>query len=156
MKMISLRTPYLLVGFLLLCFSCTKQQVHKNILVFSKTEGFRHASIEAGQEALKKMAQEKGFDVSFTEDATQFTENNLKKYNTIVFLNTTGDILNDEQQVSFERYIQAGGGYVGIHSATDTEYDWPWYGALAGAYFLDHPSDPSNVQKGKFLGSGHV
>ncbi|UZR96506.1 ThuA domain-containing protein [Chondrinema litorale] len=151
MKMISLRTPYLLLGFFLLCFSCTKQQQHKNILVFSKTEGFRHESIEAGKTALTKMAQEKGFDVSFTEDATQFNENNLKKYNTIVFLNTTGDILNDEQQTSFERYIQAGGGYVGIHSATDTEYDWPWYGALAGAYFLDHPSDPSNVQKGKFM-----
>jgi cytochrome c len=121
-----------------------------NVLVFSKTESFRHESIGAGKEALAKMAKEKGFDVSFTEDAMQFTESNLKKYNTVVFLNTTGDVLNNEQQIAFERYIQAGGGYVGIHAATDTEYQWPWYGQLAGAYFLDHPMTPSNVQKGKF------
>ncbi|GAB3510728.1 hypothetical protein GCM10027341_49480 [Spirosoma knui] len=96
------------------------------------------------------MATEKGFGVSFTEDASQFTESNLKKFNTVVFLSTTGDVLNNEQQSSFERYVQAGGGYVGIHAATDTEYEWPWYGKLAGAYFLDHPM-PNNVQKGKFI-----
>ena len=95
------------------------------------------------------MAKEKGFGVSFTEDANQFTELNLKKYNSVIFLNTTGDILNNEQQSVFERYIQAGGGYVGIHAATDTEYDWPWYNKLAGAWFLDHPM-PNNVQKGRF------
>ncbi|GAB3558252.1 ThuA domain-containing protein [Spirosoma fluminis] len=121
-----------------------------NVLVFSKTAAFRHQSIEAGKKALAKMATEKGFGVSFTEDASQFTESNLKKYNTVVFLSTTGDVLNTEQQSSFERYIQAGGGYVGIHAATDTEYEWPWYGKLAGAYFLDHPM-PNNVQKGKFI-----
>jgi len=69
----------------------------------------------------------------------------------VVFLNTTGDVLNNEQQSTFERYIQAGGGYVGIHAATDCEYDWSWYGKLAGAFFLDHPSTPSNVQKGKYF-----
>lgn len=124
-------------------------QVAKRVLVFSKTEGFRHASIEPGIEAFKKMATEKGFEVDFSEDATIFTTPNLRKYSAIVFLNTTGDILNNSQQTEFERYIQAGGGYVGIHSATDCEYEWPWYGALAGAYFLDHPN-PDNVQKGKF------
>ncbi len=121
-----------------------------NVLVFSKTAAFRHQSIEAGKTALTKMAKEKGFGVSFTEDASQFSEVNLKKFNTVIFLNTTGDILNNEQQNVFERYIQAGGGYVGIHAATDTEYEWPWYNQLAGAWFLDHPSTPSNVQKGKF------
>lgn len=133
-------------------FSQTKPATVKpiNVLVFSKTEGFRHQSIEAGKPALTKMAKEKGFSVSFTEDASQFTEQNLKKFNTVIFLNTTGDILNNEQQTAYERYIQAGGGYVGIHSATDTEYEWPWYNQLAGAWFLDHPSTPSNVQKGKF------
>ncbi|WP_159466743.1 ThuA domain-containing protein [Dyadobacter sp. 3J3] len=122
-----------------------------NILVFSKTASFRHESIGAGKIALTKLAREKSFTVIFTEDATQFNDKNLKKYNAVVFLNTTGDILNDEQQVAFERYIQAGGGYVGIHAATDTEYGWPWYGKLAGAYFLDHPMTPSNVQNGKFI-----
>ncbi|AWV98527.1 ThuA domain-containing protein [Arcticibacterium luteifluviistationis] len=121
-----------------------------NLLVFSKTAAFRHASIEAGQTALKKMAGEKGFTVSFTEDASLFTESNLKNYNAVVFLNTTGDILNDKQQATFERYIQAGGGYVGVHAATDTEYQWPWYNRLAGAWFQDHPMTPSNVQKGRY------
>ncbi|GGN04042.1 hypothetical protein GCM10010967_43650 [Dyadobacter beijingensis] len=120
------------------------------VLVFSKTAAFRHASIEAGKKALAKMGAEKNFGVSFTEDAVQFKESNLKKYNAVVFLNTTGDILDAGQQNAFERYIQAGGGYVGIHAATDTEYEWPWYGALAGAWFLDHPM-PDNVQKGKFI-----
>ena len=121
-----------------------------NILVFSKTAAFRHESIAAGKDALIKMAKEKGFSANFTEDAALFNENEMKKYNAVVFLNTTGDVLNNEQQAVFERYIQAGGGYVGIHSATDCEYDWAWYGQLAGAYFLDHPSTPSNVQKGKY------
>ena len=110
------------------------------VLVFSKTEGFRHASIEAGKKAFEKMAAEKGFTVDFTEDAGRFTNAVLKQYNAVVFLNTTGDVLNNEQQEEFERYIQAGGGYLGIHSATDCEYEWPWYGRLAGAYFLDHPN----------------
>jgi cytochrome c len=134
---------------LMMLQSCSKGQKMK-LLVFSKTKGFRHASIEPGIEAIKKMATEKKFDVDFTEDSEKFTENNLKQYHAVIFLNTTGDILDDTQQEAFERFIQAGGGYVGIHSATDTEYDWPWYGELAGAYFLDHPNDPSNVQKGKF------
>jgi cytochrome c len=124
-------------------------QTKVNVLVFSKTAAFRHQSIEAGKTALAKMAKEKGFGVSFTEDAAQFTELNLKRFNTVIFLNTTGDILNNEQQNAFERYIQAGGGYVGIHAATDTEYEWPWYNQLAGAWFLDHPM-PNNVQKGRF------
>ncbi|MCF6403081.1 ThuA domain-containing protein [Chitinophaga filiformis] len=119
------------------------------VLVFSKTEGFRHSSIIAGKEAFSKMAAEKNFAVDFTEDASLFKTSNLKRYNAVVFLNTTGDVLNDTQQQEFERYIQAGGGFVGIHAATDCEYDWPWYGRLVGAWFLDHPM-PNNVQKGKF------
>ncbi|CAG5069042.1 hypothetical protein DYBT9623_01776 [Dyadobacter sp. CECT 9623] len=121
------------------------------VLVFSKTASFRHESIKAGNAAIEKMSKEKGFSATFTEDAAQFNEKNLQKFNTVIFLNTTGNVLDDAQQVAFERYIQAGGGYVGIHAATDTEYEWPWYGNLAGAYFLDHPMTPSNVQKGKFI-----
>jgi len=120
------------------------------VLVFSKTDGFRHASIEVGKPFFAKMAEDKGFAVDFTEDATKFTTNNLKQYNAVVFLSTTGDVLNEAQQQEFERYIQAGGGYLGIHAAADCEYDWPWYGRLVGAWFLDHPMTPSNVQKGKF------
>ena len=124
-------------------------QLHPKVLVFSKTNGFRHESIEAGKIALKTMADQKGFEVHFTEEPSQFVTNNLKKYSAVIWLNTTGDVLNNEQQSEFQRYIQAGGGYVGIHAAADCEYDWAWYGKLTGAYFLDHPN-PDNVQKGKF------
>jgi cytochrome c len=138
------------IWVILTCISALGQAPVKRVMVFSKTAGFRHASIEAGKAAFQKMAKEKGFAADITEDAGQFTAENLKRYRAVVFLNTTGDILNPEQQSEFERYIQAGGGYLGIHSATDTEYQWEWYGRLAGAYFLDHPN-PNNVQKGKFI-----
>lgn len=109
------------------------------ILIFSGTKGFRHKSIEAGKTAFLKMGIEKNWKVDTTEDATVFSRPNLKQYSAIVFLNTTGNILNDEQQTAFQQYIQAGGGFIGIHSATDTEYDWPWYNNLVGAYFENHP-----------------
>lgn len=143
-----LRSLALITAMLAFTFSTPLPELPR-VLVFSKTDGFRHSSIEPGKAAFQKMATEKGFTVDFTEEANQFTTNVLKKYNAVVFLNTTGDVLNAAQQVEFERYIQAGGGYVGIHAATDCEYEWPWYGRLAGAFFLDHPN-PDNVQKGKF------
>lgn len=111
----------------------------KKILVFSKTTGFRHSSIEPGIKALKKLALENRFDLISTERSEYFTPDSLQKFDLVVFLNTTGDILNDNEQAAFEQYIQAGGGFVGVHSATDTEYDWPWYNKLVGAYFLSHP-----------------
>ncbi|MDQ6871826.1 MAG: ThuA domain-containing protein [Gemmatimonadota bacterium] len=119
------------------------------VLVFSKTAGYRHSSIGAGIAAVRKLGQENGFSVDATEDAGAFTSKNLAQYRAVVWLNTTGDVLDAAQQDDFERYIQAGGGYVGIHSATDTEYDWPWYGRLAGAWFTSHPNNP-NVRKGTF------
>lgn len=109
------------------------------LLIFSKTEGYRHKSIELGANAIQTLAKSKGYRVDHSEDANLFTEDSLAKYSAVIFLNTTGNILNDAQQASFEHYIQAGGGFVGIHSATDTEYDWPWYGQLVGAYFDGHP-----------------
>ena len=78
--------------------------------------------------------------MTVTEDATAFTEANLEQYEVVIFLSTTGDVLNPSQQVAFENYIKAGGGYAGIHAASDTEYDWPWYGELVGAYFNNHPN----------------
>jgi cytochrome c len=133
------------------------QQPGQRILVFSKTAGFRHESIEAGIAAIKKLGAENGISVDATEDAAAFTDANLKKYRAVVFLSTTGDVLNDPQQDALQRYVEAGGGWVGIHSATDTEYDWPWYGKLAGAYFASHPQNP-NVRKANFrvLDKSHV
>ncbi|MEX0290282.1 MAG: ThuA domain-containing protein [Flavobacteriaceae bacterium] len=117
------------------------------VLVFSKTEGFRHESIEPGIEAIRKLGEQNDFTVESTEDASVFNEAYLKDFMAVVFLNTTGNVLDQVQQSQMERFIQAGGGYVGVHSATDTEYGWPWYGKLAGAYFDSHPMNP-NVQEG--------
>ena len=115
-------------------------QAEFDVLVFSKTAGFRHDSIPDGIAAIEQLGAENGFSVTATEDATAFTEDNLAQYEAVVFLSTTGDVLNDEQQAAFESYIQSGGGYAGIHAASDTEYDWPWYGELVGAYFDSHPA----------------
>ena len=113
------------------------------ILVFSKTKGFRHASIPKGKAALLLLGQQNKFAVDTTENASVFTAENLKKYKAVVFLSTTGDVLDDTQQAAFEQYIRQGGGYVGIHAAADTEYNWPWYNQLVGAYFLSHPKQQS-------------
>jgi type 1 glutamine amidotransferase len=108
-------------------------------LVFSKTAGFRHDSIPEGIAAIKALGAEHGFQVDATEDAARFTDGALSRYRVVVFLSTTGDVLDGAQKAAFERYIRAGGGFVGIHSASDTEYGWPWYGNLVGAWFRSHP-----------------
>ena len=109
------------------------------VLVFSRTGGFRHDSIPAGITAIQEIGAANGFAVVATEDPAQFTDANLATFDVVVFLSTTGEVLNDAQQGAFERYIQGGGGYAGIHAASDTEYTWPWYGELVGAYFRNHP-----------------
>jgi type 1 glutamine amidotransferase len=112
--------------------------------VFSKTEGFRHDSIPAGIAAIREQGRARGFAVDPTEDSAGFSDALLTKYKVVVFLSTTGDVLSPAQQAAFERFIRAGGGFVGVHSAADTEYDWPFYGALMGAYFASH-SDIQNA-----------
>lgn len=111
----------------------------KNILIFSKTAGFRHSSIETGREALMDWAKENGVSATATENSALFTDENLELFDAVIFLNTTQTVLNENQKAAFIRYIQNGGGFVGIHSAADTEYDWPWYNKLVGAYFNSHP-----------------
>jgi type 1 glutamine amidotransferase len=113
--------------------------VGPRILVFSKTTGFRHESIPHGKAALLKLGQEHKVQVDTTENAAYFVADSLQNYQAVVFLNTTKDILNPEQQTAFEAYIRSGGGFAGIHAATDTEYDWPWYTKLVGAQFENHP-----------------
>jgi type 1 glutamine amidotransferase len=110
------------------------------VLVFSRTKGFRHASIPDGIAAVQALGAAHGFAVEATEDATAFTDQSLGRFAAVVFMSTTGDVLDSAQQEAFQRYIRAGHGYVGVHSATDTEYDWPWYGRLVGAYFKRHPA----------------
>lgn len=111
-----------------------------DVLVFSKTDGFRHGSIDEGIAAIQALGTANDFGVTATEDANQFSALNLANYEAVVFLNTTGDVLDNTQQAAFEQYIQSGGGWVGVHSAADTEYGWNWYGDLLGAYFDSHPS----------------
>ncbi|MDR7276324.1 type 1 glutamine amidotransferase [Catenuloplanes atrovinosus] len=118
-----------------------------DVLVFSKTAGFRHDSIPAGVQAVRDLGAEAGFTVTATEDAGVFTAAGLDGYEAVVFLSTTGDVLDAEQQAAFESYVRAGRGFVGVHAAADTEYDWPFYGELVGAYFARHPAiQPATVR----------
>lgn len=104
------------------------------ILVFSKTAEFRHDSIPVAQAALRQLVAEHRWRADFTEDAANFTYERLARYDAVIFLLTTGDVLNTEEEAAYERYIRAGGGFVGVHSASDTEYGWAWYGGLVGAH----------------------
>jgi cytochrome c len=117
------------------------------VLVFSKTAGFRHGSIETGVARVKQLGTANNFAVDATEDATAFRAANLRKYDAVIFLSTTGDVLNNAQQAAFENYIADGGGYMGVHSAADTEYEWEFYGNLVGAYFKGHPAiQPATIK----------
>ena len=109
------------------------------VLIFSKTAAFAHDSIPAGIAAIKLLGTQNHWQVDSTTDDTMFRDDILSHYQAVIFLSTTGDVLNDTEQAAFQRYIEAGNGYVGIHSATDTEYGWAWYGQLTGAYFRNHP-----------------
>jgi type 1 glutamine amidotransferase len=146
MRLIVAIALFVAAGFGL--YACFAKKIEKpRVLVFSATKGFRHSSIGVGKLALLKLGSEHNFTVDTTEDANAFNEDNLKKYAAVVFLNTTGDVLNNTQQNDFERYIQAGGGFLGVHAAADCEYTWPWYGKLVGAYFKSHPA----TQKAKLI-----
>ncbi|MEU4836581.1 ThuA domain-containing protein, partial [Streptosporangium sp. NPDC023615] len=110
------------------------------VLVFSKTAGFRHDAIPTGIQTIRNLGAANDFTVDATEDAAAFTASNLAQYRAVVFLSTTGDVLNDAQQNAFQAYVDGGGGYVGVHAASDTEYNWPYYGQLVGAWFSSHPA----------------
>lgn len=109
------------------------------ILVFNRTAGFRHDSIPVGMQAVRELATQAGVDSEHSEDAALFDDASLARFHAVIFLSTTGDVLDAAQQAALERFVARGGGYLGIHAAADTEYDWPWYGELVGAWFLGHP-----------------
>lgn len=110
-----------------------------NLLMYGKTKAYRHECIEPGSVALQSYFSQHGIATTYTEDSSVFTPSNLAKYDAVMFFQTTGNVLDSVQQVAFEQYIRSGKGFVGVHAATDTEYDWPWYGKLVGAYFASHP-----------------
>lgn len=121
-------------------FAACTAPVPPRVLIYSHTNGYRHQSIEAGRDTLVKLCYENGILADTTENPVYINERNLKRYAAVVFLNTNGDVLNPAQEADFERYIQSGGGYMGVHSASATEYTWRWFGRLTGAYFKDHPA----------------
>jgi glucose/arabinose dehydrogenase/cytochrome c551/c552/type 1 glutamine amidotransferase len=130
----------LFITLVISVFSCSHKRSGKpKILVFSKTAGYHHESIADGNAAIQKLGSQNNFDVDTTTNADVFNDDSLKQYSAVVFLSTTGDVLNNFQEAAFERYIQAGGGFMGIHAAADCEYDWGWYGRMVGGYFLSHP-----------------
>ncbi len=133
--------PTLLIAFLSLafCLNVAATQPPPRVLVFSKTAGFRHDSIPTAVAALQRLGAQEGLKVDHSEDPADFNEKNLKRYRAVVFASTTGDVLDAAQQAAMESFVRAGGGYVGVHAAADTEYDWPWYGELMGAWFKSHP-----------------
>ncbi len=142
---------YNLLVLLSLGFSCACAQeaqppkmveegIPELVLAFTKTEGYRHQSIEKGVQTLRELGRENGFIVLQTETAEDFNTENLKNYRLVVFLSTTQDVLNSTQEKAFENYIKSGGSFLGVHAAADTEYEWPWYGRLVGGYFVSHPS----------------
>ncbi|WP_433214161.1 ThuA domain-containing protein [Dactylosporangium sp. CS-047395] len=141
MKIRSLTFAAVLVGSLLVGAPAAQAaDPAYDVLVFSKTAGFRHDAIPAGIQAVRDLGAANNFTVTATEDASVFTAAGLAPYEAVVFMSTTGDVLNDAQQTAFESYIRGGGGYVGVHAAADTEYSWPFYGQLVGAWFASHPA----------------
>lgn len=129
------------------------------VLVFSKTNGYHHKSIAVGIEAIKKLGEQNNFVTDSTTDSLYFTPANLQQYKVVIFLSPTGDVLGAEQQKAFEDYIHKGGGFVGVHSASDCEYGWAWYGKLVGAYFESHPKQQQaklNVVNKKHISTKHL
>lgn len=110
------------------------------LLLFTKTAGYRHASIEKGIEAISNLCAQERISFSATEGTERFTDAGLRSLSGIVFLSTTGDVLSDTEQAAFERFIERGGAFIGVHAAADTEADWPFYGSLLGAHFKSHPA----------------
>lgn len=143
------RLALLLILLVPILAACVLREVHpgeaghaappSRILVFTRTAGWRHDSIPIAIETLRKVGGEAGLEVEHTEDPARFDTSTLARYRAVVFANTTLDVLDASQQLAFERFVAAGGGFVGIHSAADTEHDWPWYGELVGAWFESHP-----------------
>ena len=102
--------------------------------------GWHHESVHAGVLAIQQLGVRNSFDVVLMENPGSITDKNLEQFQVIIFLNTTGNIFDSTQQKVMERYIQSGKGFVGIHAASDTEYDWPWYNKLVGRMFHIHPA----------------
>ena len=136
------RFKFFLVLILLQATLSLQSQAQKQfkVLMVTTTRGWHHESVHAGVLAVQQLALKNSFDAVLLEDPNGFTDNNLQQFQAIIFINTTGDILDSAQQKVMERFIQSGKGFVGVHSASDTEYDWEWYTKLVGRMFHIHPT----------------
>lgn len=140
-----------------IAFTANAQGGKLKALLFTKTAGYHHESIHEGVAGVRALGQRHSFQVDWQENSSVFTEDGLKKYDVVIFLNTTGDVLNDKEQAAFEKYIQNGGGYVGVHAAADTEYEWEWYTKMVGMMFKIHPAQQTaylKVENSNFPGMG--
>lgn len=136
-----LRKIILLTTVSAISFAWPLQAQQFKVLLFTKTAGWHHESINEGVDAIRTLGQEHFFEVVWSEDASRWMNDEmLARFDAIIFLNTTGDILTGAQQAAMERFIRSGKGFVGIHSASDTEYDWPWYRRMVGRMFRIHPT----------------
>jgi type 1 glutamine amidotransferase len=148
----------ILLLFVLLIGTLNKEsfaQKQFKVFLFTKTAGWHHESIHEGVEAIRKLGERHYFDVDWQENTQFINEENMKNYQAIIFLNTTGNVLDDDQQKVIEKFIQSGKGFVGIHSASDTEYDWSWYTKMVGMMFKIHPANQTaylDVVDGNFPG----
>jgi type 1 glutamine amidotransferase len=138
------RNIYILMVFLLLPLKSCKMETTK-ILIFNKANGFVHKSIEAGTEAIISLQETYPFTITTSNDSLVFRDSILTNYDVILFMSTSGVIFDDEGRVAFQKFIRDGGGFVGVHGASTTEYDWAWFGKMIGNHFDDHPK----IQKAK-------
>ena len=132
------------------CLNCSSNNSY-SVLVITETKGWVHDSIESGLKLIENIGNKNNFNVYHSDNSSVITYKNLKEIKTIIFLNTTEEILTDVEQKVMESFIKSGKGFVGVHAAADTEYNWQWYGKLVGAYYRNHPE----VMNGKILTINH-
>ncbi len=136
-------------------FIAPAQQKQFKALLVTTTQGWHHESLHYGVVALKELAVRNYFDLELLENPNGFTDKYVEQFQVLVFLNTTGNIFDSVQQKVMERFIKSGKGYVGVHSASDTEYHWDWYNKLVGRMFQIHPVIQTailNISDEKFPG----
>ena len=131
-------------AFFISFLTLSQESAPKKVLIFSKTKDYRHESTEMSIEAIKNLCVENGIQVESTENSKWFNTRKLKEFDAVLFLNSSGDVFNERQQKAFQGFIRSGGGFVGIHGASTTEYEWGWFGKLIGGYFNGHP-EPQNA-----------
>jgi type 1 glutamine amidotransferase len=110
------------------------------MLMLTATAGFRHDSIATARQVMAELASSGAFTVTATEDLSSVSDGGLSAYDVLFFALTSGELpFSDAQKGAILAFVNRGGGFLGAHSATDTLYAWPEYGALIGAYFREHP-----------------